>query len=361
MGAPNMKIENLRKKIDSIDENIVSLLNQRCEIVLAIGKTKMATNRKIYIPEREKFILDKLDKFNKGYLPSKSLHAIYREIMSASISLEKPLKIAFLGQNASFTHLAAYSKFGHAAEYISETEISEVFSNVDAEKTDYGVIPIENSTEGIVNNTLDMLINSPTKICAEINIRIHQCLLSKFPQNKITKIYGHAQCFGQCRAWLRKNMPGVENVEVSNTTKAAEFASQQKNSAAIASSIAAKIYGLKTLAVNIEDNPYNTTRFIVIGKQNPQKTGDDKTSLCYAVKDKIGALHDSLVPFKKHGITLSMIESRPSKRRNWEYFFFVDIKGHISDIHIEKVINELSEICQFVKVLGSFPQSKDLQ
>nr|HPN85105.1 chorismate mutase [Victivallales bacterium] len=264
-----MKIEDLRKKTDSIDEKMVALLNDRCKIVADIGKLKMNADRKIYVPEREKFILDRLEKINNGLLSSKALRAIYREIMSASIALEKPLQIAYFGQKASFTHLASYAKFGHAAEYVSKTTIADVFNDVDADRMDYGVIPIENSTEGVVNHTLDMLMNSSSKICAEINMRIHQCLLSKYSISNIRKIYSHAQCFGQCRAWLQEHMSGVETVEVSSTTKAAELASREKHSAAISSSFAAKIYGLKPVAEKIEDNPYNTTRFLVIGKQDP--------------------------------------------------------------------------------------------
>ena len=356
-----MNLENLRRKIDEIDEKILKLLNQRCEVVAEIGKTKMQGDRKIYVPEREKFVLDRLEKLNKeGKLPSKALRAIYREIMSASIALEKPLQIAYFGQKASFTHLAAYAKFGHAVEYSAKAAISDVFNDVDAERYDYGVVPIENSTEGVVNHTLDMLVNSSVKICAEINMRIHQNLLSKYSMKHIKKIYGHAQCFGQCRLWLQENLPGAENIEVSSTTKAAELASCEKNSAAIASTMAAKIYGLKILADKIEDNPYNTTRFLVIGKQDPKATGDDKTSICYAVKDRVGALYDSLVPFKKNGISLSMIESRPSRRKNWEYFFFVDLQGHISEEPLSRALAELGELCQFVKILGSYPQSKEV-
>jgi len=353
-----MSLDELRKQIDNIDQQIVNLLNKRCRVVAEIGKAKMKGGKKIYVPEREKQLLSRLEKINKnGFLPQKSLHAIYREIMSAAISIEKPLEIAYFGQEASFTHLAAYSKFGHAPKYSAKATISDVFNDVDAERYDYGVVPIENSTEGVVNHTLDMLVNSSVKICSEINMRIHQNLLSNCDIKKIKKIYAHAQCFGQCRLWLQENMPGVENIEVSSTSKAAEFAAHEKNSAAIASSMAAKIYKLKIVAEKIEDNPYNTTRFLVIGKQEPNPTGDDKTSICYAVKDRVGALYDSLVPFKKHGITLSMIESRPSRRKNWEYFFFVDLKGHISDENLTKAIEELTEICQFVKILGSYPQS----
>ncbi len=355
-----MSLDKLRTRIDAIDEKIVELLNKRCDVVAEVGRTKMRTDRKIYVPEREKFVLDRLEKFNKGKLPSKALRAIYREIMSASIALEKPLHVAYFGQKASFTHLAAYAKFGHAVEYASKAAISDVFNDVDAERIDYGVIPIENSTEGVVNHTLDMLMNSSVKICAEINMRIHQCLMSRHPLSKIRKVYGHSQCFGQCRLWLQEHLAGAENVEVSSTTKAAELAAREKGSAAIASLMAAKIYGLKPLASQIEDNPYNTTRFLVIGKQEPKATGDDKTSVCYAVKDRVGALYDSLVPFKKNGITLTMIESRPSRRKNWEYFFFVDLKGHISETPLSKAVAELGEMCQFVRILGSYPQSKEV-
>ena len=355
-----MDIVSIRKGIDEIDEKIVTLINQRYELVKKIGEWKQSKSHEIYVPEREKSVLKRLEKLNKGPLTTKALRAIYCEIMSGAIALEKPLEIAYFGQEASFTHLASLAKFGHCASYTPKDTISDVFSDVETERLDYGVVPIENSTEGAVNHTLDMFINSSAKICAEINMRIHHNLIASCKAKEIKRIYSHAQVLGQCRRWLQENMGNVETIEVSSSARASERAKKEKGSAAIASSLAAEIYGLKIIAGNIEDNIDNTTRFMVIGHQEPRPTGDDKTSICYAIKDRVGALYDSLLPFKNENITLTMIESRPSKKKNWEYFFFVDLLGHISDDKISRAISEIEGMCKFVKILGSYPRSGDI-
>ncbi len=355
-----MDISDYRKKIDEIDGKIVDLLNQRYEAAQKIGGLKQKKSKEIYVPEREKAVLARIDKLNKGIVPPKALRAIYREIMSGAISLEKPLQIGYFGAEASFTHLAALGKFGHCAGYVPRAAISDVFNDVEADRIDYGVVPVENSTEGAINHTLDMFLNSTVKICAEINMRIHHNLMAKCRIKEVKRIYSHSQVLSQCRSWLQENMPSVEIIEVSSSARAAEQVRSEKGSAAVASRLASELYGLDILAEHIEDIPDNTTRFIVISKQNPQPTGDDKTSLCYAVKDRVGALYDSLLPFKEENITLTMIESRPSKRRNWEYFFFIDFLGHAQDEKSAKVMEKLSNYCQFVKILGSYPKSGEI-
>ncbi len=355
-----MDISELREEIDKADEKILALLNRRYEFVKKIGDLKKSSSRAIYVPEREKTVFKRLEKLNKGPLGNDALRAIYREIMSGAIELEKHLEIAYFGQEASFTHLAAIAKFGHCASYLSRNSIPDVFSDVETGRLDYGVVPIENSTEGAVNHTLDMFINSNAKICAEINMRIHHNLISRIPMDQIRRIYSHAQVIGQCRGWLMEKMPRAELIEVSSSSTAAERAASERHSAAIASSLAAETYGLKILASNIEDNIDNTTRFMVIGRQEPVTTGDDKTSICYAIKDRVGALYDSLLPFKNAQITLTMIESRPSKRKNWEYFFFVDLLGHQSDPKLAAALEKVQKICQFLKILGSYPRTSEI-
>lgn len=352
-----MNIDELRREIDKLDSEIVRLLNHRYKLVEKVGEWKKNCDHEIYVPEREKALLNKLEKINKGPMKNETLQAVYREIMSGALALEEALKIAYLGPSASFSELAAYSKFGRSVEYIPKTGISGVFHEVETGRADYGCIPIENSTEGAVNHTLDKFIGSNTKICAEINLRIHHILMGKCELCEIEKIYSHAQVFGQCRAWIQEHLSNAELIELASTARAAEKAAVEKNSAAIASTLAAELYGLNIIMENIEDNSENTTRFMIIGNQEPKATGDDKTSICFSVKDRVGILYESLLPFKNNGITLTMIESRPSRKRNWEYFFFVDVLGHRDDEKLSKAISELSEHCQFIRILGSYPRA----
>lgn len=355
-----MKLEELRKKIDVIDSDILKLINKRYRLAKEIGEWKRTASHKIYVPEREKSLLSRLEKVNKGPMPNQTLRAIYREIMSGAIALEKPLSIGFLGPEATFTHLAALGKFGHGSQYVPKTSIPDIFHDVETERVDYGVVPIENSTEGAVNHTLDMFINSTVKICSEVNMRIHHNLLANCEISQVKRIYSHAQVLGQSRSWLQEHMPGIETVEVSSSTRAAELASKEAGTAAVASTLASEIYKLKVLAEHIEDSLENTTRFMVIGRQEPLPTGDDKTSICYAIHDRVGALYDTLLPFKKENITLTMIESRPSGRKNWEYCFFVDFLGHVSTAKVKRSLEQLNKMCRFVRILGSYPRSKDM-
>ncbi|MBU1062124.1 MAG: prephenate dehydratase [Candidatus Omnitrophica bacterium] len=350
-----MKLSDLRKKIDNIDEQIIELLNKRASIAKGVGKLKHKTGKGVYVPDRETEIYMNILKKNKGPLSVSALKAIYREVMSSSLALEKSLKIAYLGPEATFTHLASKKKFGSQVQYSSCNTITEVFREVEVGRSDYGVVPVENSIEGAVSHTLDMFIGSDLKICSEIYLEIEHNLIGRCSLKDIKRVYSNPQVFGQCRIWLDSNLPKVELIEVSTTSKAAEIASREKHSSAIASSLAAERYRLKILAKDIEDKANNITRFLVIGQHITAPTKKNKTSIIFSGKDKIGALHDMLAPFKKNKVNLAKIESRPSKRKAWEYYFFVDMLGHYQDPHVKKALNELGKKSTLLKVLGSYP------
>lgn len=350
-----MNLKNLRRKIDIVDKKITELLNLRARITLDIAQLKRKCGKSIYSPDREREVLRKVILTNKGPLNDEALQTIYREIMSSSLSLEKPLKIAYLGPEATFTQLAALKRFGSQVEYIACNSITDVFSEVEKDTADYGVVPIENSIEGAVTHTLDMFVDSDLKICSQIILDVSHNLLANCPKTKIKRVYSNPQVFAQCRIWLQENLPDVEKIEVSSTTRAAQIATKEKYSACIASLLAAKVYKLKVIASDIEDSPHNITRFLVIGKTNVGQTSHDKTSILFSIKDRVGALHDMLVPFKKYGINLTKIESRPSKRKAWDYYFFVDLEGHQYNPRVKKALLELEHKCTFLKVLGSYP------
>lgn len=351
-----MKLAKLRRKVDGIDAHILGLLSSRARITQEIGAMKTRRKASVYVPDREKSVYEHIIRKNAGPLSDDSLRAIYREIMSASLSLEKDVKIAYLGPESTFTHLAAIKKFGSSVGYTGCDTISDVFSEVEHERADYGVVPIENTTEGAVNYTLDMFIDSDLKICSEIYLEISHNLLSKERSlERIRRVYSNPQVFGQCRLWIETSLPKVELFEVSSTAKAAEIASRQKRSACIASVYAGRKHDLRLLSGGIEDSAHNTTRFLVIGKTEARATSRDKTSIMCSVKDKVGALHDILIPFKRHVINLTKIESRPSKVRAWEYYFFVDLEGHQSQKKIAKALQELRSESVHLKILGSYP------
>lgn len=351
-----MNLKLLRKKIDSIDVHILKLLNSRAEVVSEVGKAKGAMREPVYVPDREKYVYRNVINKNKGPLSDRSLKAIYREIMSSALNLERPVRIAYFGPEFTFTHIASVKKFGSSVSYTGCPTITDVFSEVEKGRADYGVVPIENSIEGAVNHTLDMFIDSDLKICSEIYLEISHSLLSKEPsRSRIKRIYSNPMVFGQCRIWLESNLPRVELIEVSSTAKAAEIAAKEKGSACIASEPAAGKYGLKVLAGSIEDSAHNVTRFLVIGRTYAKPTKEDRTSVMFSVKDRAGALHDMLVPFKKYRINMTKIESRPSKVRAWEYYFFVDFEGHCVSPKVRKALSELKKVSSYMKVLGSYP------
>ena len=353
-----MEISKLRKKVDRVDKKILELLNERAKLSLSIGRAKSKKGASVYVPDREREVYKRLAANNKGPLSNDSLMAVYREIMSGSLSLERPLKIAYLGPEATFTHIAALKKFGESLNYLECKSISEVFTEVERGRADYGVVPIENSTEGAVNHTLDMFVDSDLKICSEVYLSIEHHLLSKLgKKSSIRRVYSHEQVFAQCRMWLESNLPNAKLTPVTSTTAAAMLATLGRNRGAIASRLAAERYGLKILARSIQDSSHNITRFLVIGKQEVKPTKHDKTSLMFTMKDRAGALHDMLVPFKKNRINLTKIESRPSKKKAWKYSFFVDLDGHHEERRVRRSLEKLKKGCLHLKVLGSYPKS----
>ncbi len=350
-----MSLKKLRSKIDSLDKQIIQLLNTRAKVTLDVAKVKYKSGKSIYAPEREREVLKKISTLSKGPLGSKALEAVYREIMSSSLALEKSLKIAYMGPEASFSNLAALKRFGSQVDYLACGSIPDVFLEVERDTADYGVVPVENSIEGAVTHTLDMLVDADLKICSQIILDVAHNLLANCSKDKIKRVYSNPQVLGQCRIWLQEHLPHVEQIEVSSTTRAAQIAAKEKDSAAIASLLAGEVYKLNVLERDIEDSPHNITRFFVVGKTEAGKTGSDKTSILFSIKDKVGALHDMLIPFKKYKINLTKIESRPSKKRAWDYYFFVDIEGHKQEPRIQKALQELESKCKFLKILGSYP------
>jgi chorismate mutase/prephenate dehydratase len=353
-----MTIPEHRKAIDHYDAQIVKLLNERTRHVLAIGEIKMKAGEEIYAPHRERAVLNRICRMNQGPITNESLQAIFREIMSSALSLEKSMKIAYLGPEATFTHQAAIRRFGSSLRYSSQKTIADVFTEVSKNRAEYGVVPVENSTEGVVTHTLDMLVDSDLKIVAQIVLPVQHCLLSNSPRSQIKKLFGHPQSLGQCRVWLQNNLPKAEIIETSSNARSAEFAAKEKGTAAIAGILAAEKYGLDVLEYDIQDNAANATRFLVLGRQCSPPTAHDRTSLMISVTDKVGALYSALAAFRRYRINMTKIESRPSKRKAWEYFFFIDCDGHMQDRKVENAIRHLGEHCNFVKVLGSYPNAE---
>lgn len=351
------KLEEIRSNIDSLDDKILKLLNERASFVIEAGQAKTKGKREIYAPEREKEIYQRLIKNNKGPFPNQALKNVYREVMSASLSLEKQLKVAYLGPKATFTHQACMQYFGLSTEFVSEKDIGDVFDDVERGKVDFGVVPIENTTEGVVSHTIDMFVTSDMKIFGEIIMEVSLSLLSRTGVLKdIKKIYSHPHAIAQCKEWLKEHVPDIPVFDVSSTAMAAQTASEDHDSAAIASEFAATLYDLQVIERKIEDHTNNFTRFFVIGKKSPDKSGHDKTSIMFTIKDVSGALYKMLKPFADKGINLTKIESRPQKGKAWEYLFFVDMDGHLSDTKVSEALKELESQCSFMKVLGAYPK-----
>ncbi len=354
-------LSELRIEIDAIDAQILTLLNQRAGCALAVAEAKIAQGETgtFYRPDREASVLRRIKTLNEnGLLSNDTVMRFFREIMSACLALEKPLEIAYLGPEGTFTQQATFKQFGHAVKTIPVTTINEVFDNVEKQHCPFGVVPIENSTEGVVTHTLDKLLQSPLKICGEVELRVHQNLLSLNNDfEKITQIYSHQQSLSQCKQWLSKNLPHAKLSAVSSNAEAAKLASQNDTFAAIAGLTAAEIYGLTILAENIEDETHNTTRFIVIGKQQFNSTGNDKTSLILSTHNQAGALYKMLEPFANENVDLLNIESRPSKQGVWDYVFFIDIAGHFEDKAVANVLAQLKNKVTMLKVLGSYPKA----
>ncbi|MGM0507820.1 MAG: prephenate dehydratase [Fusobacteriota bacterium] len=352
-----MSLEENRKKINEIDNKILDLLKKRVKAVKNIGKIKENSDGIVYIPEREKQIFDKLTKKNDTGLEDKDIINIYTEIISACRNLESSLSVAYLGPKASFTHSAAVKKFGSAVKFNSQNSIEEIFDTVERSKADYGVIPIENSTEGTVTYTLDKFFNSDLNIVSEIELKISHAILSKENRmDKIECIYSHPQSFAQCKNWLIKNLPNAALKNVNSNSYAAKLAAKEDNSAAIGPKLAGKEYGLNILETSIQDFRNNTTRFLVIGKNINDKSGDDKTSIMFSPKEKVGALYEILQYFYDEKINLTMIESRPNKKNPWQYVFFIDFEGHFSNTNVKRTLEKIEKISTDFKILGSYPR-----
>jgi chorismate mutase/prephenate dehydratase len=357
-----MTIPRFRRKIDAVDSKILSLLNERAELVIRIGKAKKKANLDLHVPEREEEILSRLVRETKGLFPRHAIRPVFREIISACRSLEGPLRLAYLGPEATFTHLACIRRFGGSAHFVPVRTIAEVFTEVEKGNVAYGVVPIENSSEGVVSHTLDMFVDSELKICGEILLEVSHNLLSKSGDpGRVKKIYSHPHAFAQSRKWLEANLPGVPLFEAASTAAAAELAAKDSTAAAIASELAASLYSLKVISRRIEDITRNFTRFLVVGQKPAAPTRHDKTSLMFSIKDRVGALYRILEPFAKHDINLTKIESRPSKAKAWEYIFYVDIEGNVADEPVKAALSVLQDECIFLKVLGSYPKGDSIE
>lgn len=344
----------VRQRIDAIDAEILRLLSERGECARRIGALK--GNGVIYRPEREADVLRRLIAANPGPLPNEAVRVIFREVMSACLALEQPLQVGFLGPWGTFSEMAARKHFGSAPHFHPMTTIDEVFREVEAGNLDYGVVPIENSAEGAVGVTHDLLLLHPLKICGEALLRVHQHLMGQAPSLRAVKrVYSHAQSLAQCHEWLNLHLPDAARIPVGSNAEAARMASEDSDSAAIAGAAAAERYGLPILAHNIEDDPNNTTRFLVIAKHDAGPSGRDKTSLVCSAPNRPGAMHRLLEPLAKHGVSMTKLQSRPAKGGLWEYVFFIDIEGHQSDPEVAQALAELEERAAFVKRLGSYP------
>ena len=351
-----MNLPEHRKAIDKLDAHIVRLLNERTRHVLAIGGIKLKAGEEIYAPHRERAVFDRICSLNDGPITNDQLRAIYREIMSSALALEKTMTIAYLGPEATFTHQAAIRRFGTSLKYSPQKTIADVFTEVVKNRADYGVVPVENSTEGVVTHTLDMFVDSDLKIVSQIVLPIQYCLAGKGNSlKKIKRLHVHPQALGQCRRWVQQYLPNVEILESSSNARSAELAAKDIGAASVTGLLAAEKYGLQIMEQDIQDNAANATRFLVLGHQCSPPTGDDRTSLMLSVADKAGALHEAIAAFRRYKINMTKIESRPSKRKAWEYFFFIDCDGHALEKDNARAIQHLSAHCNFVKVLGSYP------
>ncbi|QZA80395.1 prephenate dehydratase [Deefgea piscis] len=346
-----------RDAIDAIDQQILALINQRAQHARTIGEIK--GSGVVYRPEREAQVLTRIKETNPGPLSGETCARLFREIMSACLALERPLTIAFLGPEGTFTQAAAIKHFGHAASTLACASIDEAFRVVEARGADYVVAPVENSTEGAVGRTLDLMVTTPLQICGEVVLRIHHHFLRQTPDMvSIKRVYSHAQSLAQCHEWLNKHLGDeVERISVASNAEGARLASLDPSSAAIAGDSAAEKFALNKLAVNIEDEPNNTTRFLVLGYQQAARSGKDKTSLVISAPNRPGALHTLVEPLARNGVSMSKFESRPSRTGLWEYVFFADVDGFIDDVPLQAALKDLQDVAAFVKVLGSYPQA----
>lgn len=351
-----MDLKKLREEINHIDEQLLSLLHNRAEISKKVGSLKADTGGDVHVPLRENEILYRLKNLNHGIYPEAAIEKIWREIFSASRSVQHPNRIAFLGPSGSFGHMASLSFFGMNSVMIPITPQTDIFTEVETDRADFGVVAIQNSVFGTVRDVLERFQRTSLQICAEIYHPIRHHLISRSPLNEIKRIYSHSQPFAQCRIWLNKNMKSIEQVEVVSTSEAAKRAADEQYSAAIASELASEIYEVPVIVDSIMDEPNNSTRFLVIGNQIIGSTGNDCTSIFFEIRDRVGALYEILGVLKKHNLSLDYLESMPSRSSPWEYIFFADIIGHLDDDSVHSVLTSLDELCQDVKILGSYPR-----
>lgn len=359
-GKPLMRLEDVRDRIDQVDQRLLELISERAQLAHRVGEIKRAEggDTQFYRPEREAQVLRRVQGLNQGPLDDGSIAWLFREIMSACLALEQPTRVAFLGPAGTFSQMAALRQFGHAAELVPCLSISEVFRTVASGNASYGVAPVENSTEGGVAQTQDALLAHDLSICGEVALRIHHQLLSSASElADVQRVYGHAQSLGQCRHWLDEHLPNAERVPVSSNGEGARIAASEAGAAAIAPDVAAELYQLGILAANIEDESHNTTRFVVLGSSDAGPSGVDKTSLAASTANQSGALFKLLKPLADRGIGLTRIESRPARSQAWEYLFFIDLDGHRSDPAVAEALQELSAHAAWLRVLGSYPKA----
>jgi chorismate mutase/prephenate dehydratase len=354
-----MNLNDLRKEIDRIDEEILALLNHRARLAQEIGHHKTRSRALHYTPERETAVFKRLTGHNKGPLGPEAVRAIYREIISACLALETPLGVAYLGPPGTFSNQAAILKFGSSANLSPMDSIPEIFTAVERGGSDYGVVPVENSLAGVIPETLDTFMQTNLRIVSEVFVPIaHNLATRSATLEEITRVYSHPQPVAQCRQWLRAHLPNVEIIEVSSTSRSAELASQEESSAALSPALAAERAGLPILVAHTEDNPSNRTRFLVLGYNEPEPTGRDKTSVMFSVHNRSGELFRAMAAFEKYDVNMTMIESRPARVHNWDYIFYIDVQGHFRDANVAKAISQLREHALFVTVLGSYPAAE---
>ena len=353
-------LNTIRDKIDSLDEKVVKLLNTRLALAQQIGELKRGNRGRIYVAEREADVLHRVQAANKGPLKPAAVQAIYREIMSAALALEKPLVIAYLGPEATNTHQAALKKFGASVDYRPMQSVADVFAAVEKGEADYGVVPIENSTEGSVRDSLDLFVETPLKIVAEVQTSIDHTLISREPLEKIRKVYSKDQALAQCRRWLQRHLPHAQLIDVDSTALGVQRAAKEKGAAAVAPRLAAERYGVPVQAEHIQDQKNNTSRFGILGREASGAVGGghDKTSLLVSLHHAPGALLRALQPFDRRKLNLTRIESRPSRLRPWDYIFFLDVTGHSEDPAMQAALKQLRRMCPLVKILGSYPTAK---
>jgi chorismate mutase/prephenate dehydratase len=360
--APAADLAGVRARIDAVDEKIHTLINERAKLAQAVGASKALAGHTadFYMPEREAQVLRMARERNQGPLRDEEVLRLFREIMSACLAQQEPLKVAFLGPEGTFTQTAVLTHFGHSVRALPLASIDEVFHEVESANADFGVVPIENSTEGTVNHTLDRFLSSPLKICGEVELRIHQFLMGRMTSlERIARVCSHQQSLAQCRSWLQDHLPDVERIGVASNAEAARRARDEAGTAAIAGQTAAEVYGLEVLATDIEDRPDNTTRFLVLGRKLFEPSGEDRTTLLVSVShgQAPGALFRLLEPLARHRVSMTRIESRPSRRRKWDYVFFIDLEGHCADKPVAQALAALKRRASLFRILGSYPRA----